>query len=64
MKILVGCEESQEVTKALRKLGHDAKSCDIIDCSGDMPEHHLKMDIFEAVKIKKMGHDNTSSSLY
>lgn len=29
MKVLVACEESQEVCKAFRKLGHDAYSCDI-----------------------------------
>jgi hypothetical protein len=31
MKILVGCEESQAVTIELRKLGHEAFSCDIQD---------------------------------
>ena len=34
MKILVACEESQRVTIELRKLGHEAYSCDIIPCSG------------------------------
>lgn len=34
MRILVACEESQAVTKELRSLGHEAYSCDIIDCSG------------------------------
>lgn len=29
MKILVACEESQTVTKELRKLGHIAFSCDL-----------------------------------
>jgi len=52
MNILVGCEESQAVTVELRKLGHNAYSNDIIDCSGPHPEWHLKMDIFEAVKLK------------
>jgi hypothetical protein len=40
LEILVGCEESQEVTKALREIGHNAKSCDIQECSGGMPDHH------------------------
>jgi len=53
MSVLVGCEESQVVMKSFRKLGHSAKSCDLQDCSGDMPEHHLKMDIFEALKLKR-----------
>lgn len=34
MQILVACEESQAVTIALRKLGHEAYSCDLIPCSG------------------------------
>lgn len=29
MKVLVACEESQEVCKAFRALGHEAYSCDI-----------------------------------
>ena len=35
MRILVACEESQAVTIELRRLGHEAYSCDIIECSGD-----------------------------
>lgn len=42
MKILVACEESQEVCKAFRKKGHEAYSCDIIDCSGGKEEWHIK----------------------
>ena len=44
MKILVACEESQAVCIELRKLGHEAYSCDILDCSGDHPEWHIKGD--------------------
>lgn len=44
MRILVACEESQAVTKELRRLGHEAYSCDIIDCSGGHPEWHIKGD--------------------
>lgn len=44
MKILVACEESQAVTIELRKLGHEAFSCDILDCSGGHPEWHIKGD--------------------
>jgi hypothetical protein len=33
MKILIACEESQAVTKEFRKLGHEAYSCDILECS-------------------------------
>lgn len=42
MRILIGCEESQEITKACRALGHEAYSCDLLDCSGGHPEWHIK----------------------
>ena len=42
MKILVACEESQAVTIVARKYGHEAYSCDIIECSGGHPEWHIK----------------------
>ena len=45
MRVLVACEESQEVCKAFRELGHEAYSCDIQDCSGAHPEWHLKQDV-------------------
>ena len=45
MKVLVACEESQEVCKAFRELGHEAYSCDIQECSGGHPEWHLKQDV-------------------
>ena len=45
MKILVACEESQAVTVELRKLGHEAYSCDIEPCSGGHPEWHLQQDV-------------------
>jgi len=44
MRVLVACEESQAVTKAFRKLGHEAYSCDIQECSGDKPEWHIQGD--------------------
>lgn len=45
MKVLVACEESQRVTMEFRKLGHDAYSCDLLDCSGNHPEWHIKKDV-------------------
>lgn len=45
MKILVACEESQAVTIELRKFGHEAYSCDIIECSGGHPEWHIMQDV-------------------
>lgn len=44
MRILVACEESQAVTIELRRLGHEAYSCDIVPCSGGHPEWHIKGD--------------------
>lgn len=45
MKILVACEESQEVCMAFRVKGHEAYSCDIIAPSGGHPEWHIKGDV-------------------
>ena len=45
MKILIACEESQEVCKAFREKGHEAYSCDIEPCSGGHPEWHLQQDV-------------------
>ena len=45
MKILVACEESQAVTTELRRLGHEAYSCDIIESSGGHPEWHIRWDV-------------------
>lgn len=45
LKILVSCEESQAVTSELRRLGHEAYSCDIIDQSGGHPEWHIMQDV-------------------
>ena len=44
MRVLVACEESQEVCKAFRALGHEAYSCDIEPCSGGHPEWHIQDD--------------------
>ena len=45
MRVLVACEESQAVTIELRRLGHEAYSCDIQECSGGHPEWHLQQDV-------------------
>lgn len=45
MRVLVACEESQAVCIALRDLGHEAFSCDIIECSGGHPEWHILGDV-------------------
>ena len=51
MRILVACEESQAVTKELRRLGHEAYSCDIQECSGGVQQWHLKVDALELLKM-------------
>ena len=45
LRILIACEESQTVCKAFREKGHEAYSCDIIECSGGHPEWHIKQDV-------------------
>lgn len=55
MLTLIGCEKSQVVTKAFRARGYEAYSCDLQDCSGDHPEWHLKMDVFDAIRLKDWG---------
>ena len=35
--VLVGCEESRTITKALRAAGHEAYSCDIVPTRGTLP---------------------------
>ena len=52
MRVLVACEESQEVCKAFRSLGHEAYSCDIEPCSGGHPEWHLQCDALEIIKMR------------
>lgn len=52
MKILVACEESQAVCKAFREKGHEAYSCDIIECSGGHPEWHIMQDVLPLLNGK------------
>lgn len=49
MKILVACEESQDVTKELRELGYEAYSCDLLETSGGHPEWHVQADVLKLV---------------
>lgn len=43
--ILCACEESQMVCTEFRRLGAEAYSCDIIECSGAHPEWHIQGDV-------------------
>ena len=49
MRVLVACEESQIVCTAFRNKGHEAYSCDLIDCSGGHPEWHIKQDVLPLI---------------
>lgn len=52
MKVLVACEESQRVCTEFRRLGHEAYSCDIQECSGGRPEWHIMGDVLEILNGK------------
>lgn len=54
LNILIACEESQACCRAFRKLGHNAFSCDLFNCSGTgfdngiaepHPEWHFNHDV-------------------
>ena len=45
MNVLIACEESQRVCIEFRNRGHNAFSCDIIECSGGHPEWHIHNDV-------------------
>ena len=47
LKILIACEESQAVCIEMRKRGHEAYSCDILECSGGHPEWHIQDDVLK-----------------
>ena len=51
LRVLVACEEGQAVTKELRKLGHEAFSCDLLPESGGHPEWHLQHDVTDLLKL-------------
>lgn len=52
LDVLVGCEESQEVTAAFVSLGHRAMSCDLYyDGAKGLP--HYRGDVREAILTKK-----------
>ena len=52
IRIIVGCEFSQVVTKAFRDRGHEAFSCDILPTEGN-PNWHFQEDILKLLKKEK-----------
>lgn len=53
LNVLVACEESQTICKEFRKLGHNAFSCDLLECSGGHPEWHFKQDVLALIQEGK-----------
>ena len=51
MKILIACEESQRVCIEFRKLGFEAFSCDIQECSGEHPEWHIQGNVLDYLDL-------------
>ena len=49
LNVLVACEESQRVCTEFRNLGHNAFSCDLIECSGGHPEWHIMQDVLPLI---------------
>ena len=62
MKVLVACEESQEVCKAFRAKGHESYSCDIQEPSGGHPEWHILGDAILAIKGGASDHDGRTDA--
>ena len=63
LNVLVACEESQRVCSEFRKLGHNAYSCDLLECSGGHPEWHFHQDVLEVIK-NKGGKLQTGEEIY
>ena len=60
--ILIACEESQAICKAFREKGHNAYSCDILECSGGHPEWHFMQDVLQIGK--SIGNDYYNDDSY
>jgi hypothetical protein len=48
VRVLVACEYSGRVRDAFRRRGHDAWSCDLLECEGD-PRWHLQRPVEEVL---------------
>ncbi len=53
LNVLIACEESQTVCKEFRRLGHNAFSCDLLECSGGHPEWHFNQDVLTLIKNRR-----------
>ena len=52
INVLVACEESQAVCIEFRKMGFNAYSCDLVECSGGHSEWHILGDCKTALTKK------------
>lgn len=52
-RIIIGCEKSQVICKAFRKLGFEAYSCDLLPCTGGYPEWHIQDDVLNHIYSDK-----------
>jgi len=52
MAVLIACEESQAVTKAMRAVGVETFSCDVKPASGSRPEWHIQADVLTILKSR------------
>lgn len=50
MKVLVACEFSGRVREAFRRLGHNARSCDLLPADDGSP-HHYQQDVREVLYL-------------
>ena len=48
MRVLIACEYSGRVRDAFRRYGHDAWSCDLLECEAD-PRWHLQQPVEEVL---------------
>lgn len=62
MRILIACEESQTVCIEMRRLGHEAYSCDIQEPSGGHPEWHIHGDAIEALRGGEDNHNGRNAT--
>lgn len=49
VRVLIGCEESGEIRRAFKKLGHEAYSCDLLPARDGEIRYHLQHDVMDAL---------------
>lgn len=54
LPILIGCEESQVLTRTFRAFGYEAFSCDLVETRGN-PNWHYQGDIITVIQERKWG---------